>query len=437
MFMKLLTWIRNLKWFYKLGIVAIIVLALYFGYNKFFATTGTVNYQTAKVTKGTLVTSIAATGSITAGNTTNISTKASGTVSKVYVENGDTVKKGQKILDITLDSDGIERRSTAWQAYLKSKEEVVSATKDKQDLSIQIWKDRQAILDMEEVVSHIENLTGLTDDEKNQKLEAVNQAKLAFDVTAAKFDNADSVIAAAKISQSAAYLDYQDVSGSIVAPAAGIINNLTLTAGSTLTASTSQSTTTGSTYASSQNIGFIRSANNQYQAKVSLTEVDAPKVEAGQKVNIVMDAHSDKAFTGTVLAVDVSGTSTSGVSSYPATILMDATELPVYPNMSVSATIITDIEADVLLVPSTAITTGSGESSVQLMKEGKPVSVSVEIGKSNDTQTVVVSGLVEGDTIVTGSSTSVKNNNTSSAFSSNRSSGTGERSAVFVGGPGL
>lgn len=421
--MKIFEWLKNLKWFYKVIIIVVIVALGYFGYAKIFTKSSDVSYQTAQVTKGTLITSIAATGSITSGNTTNISTKASGTVTKVYVENGDTIKKGQKILDITLDSDGIERRSIAWQEYLKAKEAIVTATKEKQDLSIAIWKDRQAILDAEEVTSHIENLTGLTDDEKNQKTEAVAQSKLGFDVNAAKYANADSAISAAKINANAAYLDYQDVSGSIVSPSAGIINNLTLTKDSTLTASTSQSTTTGSSYASSQNIGFIRSANNQYQAKVSLTEVDAPKVQAGQKVNITMDAHSDKTFTGTVLAVDVSGTSTSGVSSYPATILMDATELAIYPNMSVSATIITDIKADVLLINSTAITTSNGESTVQVMTDGKPITTTVEILGSNDTQTIINSGLSEGDTVVTGSSTSVKNSNTTSAFNNTRQGG--------------
>ncbi|MFH2085761.1 MAG: efflux RND transporter periplasmic adaptor subunit [bacterium] len=420
-----MNWLKNARWYIKLALVAVLLIGGYFGYTKLFVKTSAVAYQTGTVIKGTLITSIAATGSITAGNTTNISTKASGTVTKVYVKNGDLVKKGQKILDITLDSDGIERRSSAWQAYLRTQEAVVSAMKDKQDTSIQIWKDRQSIIDAEDTISHIENLTGLTDDEKHQKEEVVTQAKLAFDVSAAEFANADSVISAAKISQQAAYLDYQDVSGSIVAPADGIINNLTLTAGSTMTASTSQSTTTGSTYASSQTIGFVRSANNQYQAKVSLTEVDAPKVQAGQKVNITMDAHSDKSFTGKVLAVDVSGTSSSGVSSYPATILMDPTELPIYPNMSVSATIITNIETDVLLVASTALTTTDGVSTIQIMKDKKPVTTSVETGATNDTQTVIVSGLSEGDAIVTGSSISVKNSNTTSAFDNTRQGGMG------------
>jgi multidrug efflux pump subunit AcrA (membrane-fusion protein) len=432
--MKIFNWIKSLAWFYKAAIVIAVLGLGYFGYTQLTTNTATPTYQTAQISKGTLITSIAATGSITSGNTTNISTKASGTVTKVYVKNGDLVKKGQKILDISLDSDGIERRSSAWQAYLKAQEEVVSTTKTKQDLEIQTWKDRQSITDAQNAIDNVEELAGLTDDQKHQKTEAVDQAKMAFDVTAEKYKNADAAIAAAKITAQAAYLDYQDVSGSIVAPASGIINNLTLTKDSTLTASTSQSTTTGSSYASSQIIGFIRAANNQYQAKVSLTEVDATKVQAGQKVNITMDAHSDKSFTGTVLAVDVSGTSTSGVSSYPATILMDATELPIYPNMSVSAAIITSIESDVLLVPTSAITTSDGASAVSVMKDGNPVPTAVTTGNSNDTQTVIKSGVAEGETIVTGASTSAKNNNTESAFSSTRGGGGG---ATFIGGPGF
>ncbi len=418
--MKFITGIKNLTWFYKAIIVTLIVGLTYFEYTQLSTKSTTPNYQTSSVTKGTLIKSIASTGSITSGNTTNIATKASGVVTKVYVANGDTVKKGQKILDITLDSDGIERKSSAWQMYLKAQEDVVTRAKEKQDLEIQVWKDRQAIVDAQNAVDNVEELANLTDDQKHQKTEAVEGAKMAFDVTAEKYKNADSAISAAKIVSQASYQDYMDVSGSIVAPAGGIINNLTLTKDSTLTASTSQSTTTGSSYASSQTIGFIRAANNQYQAKVSLTEVDAPKVQAGQKVNITMDAHPDKTFTGTVLAVDVSGTSNSGVSSYPATILMDATELPIYPNMSVSATIITSTEADVILVPTSAITMNNESSSIKVMKDGKVSTVNIEIGQSNDTKTIVKSGVSEGEVVVTGASTSAKNSNTESAFSNSR-----------------
>ena len=76
----------------KIAIILVIILG-YFGYNQFLAPKkATTTYQTGTVEKGTLINSISATGSITSGDTTYITTGATGTVSKVYVKNGDTVK---------------------------------------------------------------------------------------------------------------------------------------------------------------------------------------------------------------------------------------------------------------------------------------------------------------------------------------------------------
>ncbi len=413
----------------KIIVLVLFLLAIGYGaYRLIGGKTSEITYKTSNASRGTLVTSIAATGSVSSGNTTNIVTKASGTVKQVLVENGDTVKKGQTLLVISLDSEGIERKSSAWKNYLSEQEAVVLATKEKQDLEIQVWKDKQAILDAEEAKEE-KNLhaSDNTDSENNQIDLSVTQSKLAFDVTAAKFSHSDELIAAAKIAMNASYLDYQDVSGTIVAPADGIVNNLTLTVGSTLSANSSQSTSSGATYASSQNIGFIRSSSNEYLVKVSLTEVDVTKVEAGQKVSLTLDSHSDKTFTGRVLAVDVSGVNASGVVSYPATIVMDSTELPIYPNMSVTANIIVNTKTDVLLVPKSAITMSNGESSVRVMKNDEPQIVSVELGDSNGTQSEIISGLSEGEEVVIGSNNSTKNNNTSSAFSGTR----------MMGGPGF
>lgn len=407
----------------------LIVAALGYGLLQYFKSDSSdVTYKTAKVSRGTLVSTIAATGSVSLGNTTNIETKASGTVTKVFVKNGDSVKKGQTLLSVALDSEGIERRSEAWKNYLKAQEEVILSTKEKQDLEIQVWKDKQAILDAEEARDE-KNLHSSenTDAENNQIDLSVAQSKLAFDVTAAKFSHSDDTISAAKIAMNASYLDYLDLSGTIVAPADGIVNNLTLTVGSTLSANSTQSTSNGATYASAQNIGFVRSGNNEYLVKVSLTEVDVTKVKAGQKVSLTLDAHSDKSFTGRVLAVDVTGVSASGVVSYPATIVMDGTELPIYPNMSVTANIVVETFNDVLLVPKSAVSSSNGGSSVQVIKDGQPQSVSIETGASNSSQTIVSSGLSEGEEVVTASNNSAKNNNSSSAFSGAR----------MMGGPGF
>lgn len=443
--------IRKLKWQVKVVILMILVALGYYGYSVSQKSTTTTTYATTTVTKDTFVSTISVSGSISSGNTTNISTKASGTVRAIYVANGDTVKKGQKIMEITLDSDGIEERSSAYANYLKAQENVVGKIKEKNDLEIEVWKNKQAILDAQDDQeyknSHTTNPStkqDYTDAEKNQIDLAVTQAKQEFDVTAEKFKNADSAINNARVEASSSFRDYQNVSGIITAPADGIINNLTLTAGSTLTASTTQSTSTGSTFASSQTIGFIRSGSNTYLAKVSLTEADVVKVKAGQRTTLTMDAHMGKTFTGKVLAVDVSGTSSSGVTSYPATIAMDTTELAIYPNMSVSANIILDTQTDVMMLPTTSITNNSnGKNTVQIMKDDETQETrEVELGESNDTMTIIKSGLTVGEKVVSSSSTSKKNDNTTSAFStSTRQTSTNRNGtsggAVMMGGPGF
>jgi len=439
MLKKLLVILRALPLWLKLVLPVVVIAVIFVTYRHFSSSSSAVTYQTSTAKKGTLITSISVSGTISTGNTTNISTKASGVVQKVYVQNGDIVQKDDTILTLTLDSDGIERRSSAWSDYLHAKEAVTAAIKAKQDLEIEVWQKKQAILDAADTYDYMLNHeSDYTDAERNEIKLAVEQAQLAFDVTADEFSHADDTITAAKIAADASFRDYQDVSGTIIAPAAGIINNLTLTAGSTLTASSSQSTSSGTTYASSQNIGFIRSDNNQYLAEVTLTETDVTKVKAGQKVTLEMDAHSDKSFTGEVLAVDVGGSSNSGVTSYPATIAMDSTDLPIYPNMTVSATIITDTQTDVLLIPLSAVTTKDEVSTVQKMIDGEPTVTTIEIGHENDTDVVVISGLSEGDIIVTSSSTNAKNDNTTSAFSSSNQirSGMGG-GGMPMGGPGF
>jgi len=49
-------------------------------------------YQTAAAEKGTLITTVSGTGSITSGNNTNLDTRVSGVVKQVYVTNGEGKK---------------------------------------------------------------------------------------------------------------------------------------------------------------------------------------------------------------------------------------------------------------------------------------------------------------------------------------------------------
>jgi len=151
-------------------------------------------------------------------------------------------------------------------------------------------------------------------------------------------------------------------------------------------------------------------------AEISLNEVDAAKVKAGQKVTLTFDAVPELEITGQVADIDSLGTVTSGVVTYNVKIVFDTQDDRVKPGMSVTASIITDAKTDVLMVPNSAVKTsgtqsyvllfdqapaGASSSSQGVVSPTPPRNQQVTVGLSNDSMTEILSGLAEGDTVVT------------------------------------
>jgi len=416
-----------------------------------------ISYKTTTVEKGTLVTSISATGTITSSNKTAITTGATGTIKKVYVKNGDTVTKGQKIAEITLDDDGTYNQTIAWANYTSMLEKEKQAIADQTSADIQMWQDRQAVLDAQEEYNNMiagawnpKTKAEYTYNEKAIVTKTLDEVKKKFTADETTYNNYTATIAKAKQQTSNAYDNYKKVSSTIYAPISGTISNLSLAEGviisnssTSITVSTGTNSNENSSSVTSHTVGSITNPKGQYQATLSLTESDIVKIKAGQKVTLTMDAFENITFTGSVLSVDVAGSTNSGVTSYSVVVLLDDTDKEIYTNMAVTATIIIGSQADVLLVPSIAIETNSdGTSTIQVIKDGVTSNVTVTLGSTNDSQTEIKSGLNEGDIIISSSvSNQLKsNNNTSSDFSSSNRNNSNSRSGnsnfmMSVGGP--
>lgn len=156
-------------------------------------------------------------------------------------------------------------------------------------------------------------------------------------------------------------------------------------------------------------------------AVVSLNEVDVTKAKLGQKATLTFDAVDGLTLTGVVAAVDSIGTTSQGVVNYNVTIALDTQDARVLPGMSVTTNIITQAVQDALLVPSAAVKTQNGTSFVQtidnptadelaniagFVASTAPRQIEVQVGASNDTTTQILSGLQEGDPIITRTITS-------------------------------
>lgn len=176
---------------------------------------------------------------------------------------------------------------------------------------------------------------------------------------------------------------------------------------------------------------------HQRIAEISLNEVDVAKIKAGQKVILTFDAVPDLSLSGEVTDVDSIGTVSQGVVSYTVKTTFDTQDERVKPSMSVSANIITDVKTDALIVPNSAVKLQGEENYVQIAdgqnlqaQNGSLKGVAlltpprrqiVEIGISNDESTEIISGLKEGDLVVTGiinsqAGTATSNSNQNSMF---------------------
>lgn len=151
-------------------------------------------------------------------------------------------------------------------------------------------------------------------------------------------------------------------------------------------------------------------------AIISFNEVDAAKIEAGQQANLTFSALGDLSVTGEVSSVDLIGVTSQGVVSYSVQIALDAQNKLIKPQMSVTASIITNKKLDTLLLPNSAIKTdSSGASYVELFQKDavlakqadgtytaivEPSQQPIAVGLVNDANSEILSGLNNNDQVI-------------------------------------
>lgn len=350
-------------------------------------------YQTTQAEKGTLIESITASGQVSATNNTSVTTQASGVVIKVYAQNGQVMKVGDKIAELELDLDGKQRTTQAWSSYQSAQNNLESAKATQYSLQSDLFSKWDTFKTLAES-SKYEN----PDDTPRSDMRTLPEFQIAQNnwlAAEAKYKNQQNVVNQAQTGLNSAWLSYQQASPIIYAPISGTVTGLSLQEGTVLVA---QSSSLGS--ATAQKIASIKT-NAAAQLIVNLTEIDVTKIKIGNKATVTLDALPGKTYTGKIISIDTIGSVSSGVTTYPAVIGLDTEVSEILPNMAVNAKIITNVIDNVILVPNSAVKTSNGQSMVKVMKNGKVSEVAVEVAGSNDAQTAIASGLSEGEVVVT------------------------------------
>ncbi len=320
----------------------------------------TASTTTAEAAVGTYEETVASTGTFQPAETAELSFAVSGEVLSVDVAVGDVVAAGQALA--TVGTETLEAELTAAEATLDAALERLDSDTDAGATDTQLAADEASVAAAESRVA--------------QATEALDDATLT------------STIAGTVASVEVAVGD--EVSGGSASSAS---TGSTGSAGATGASSTPPSTGTGAQITVITTDAFV--------VETSVGSADLIRLQEGLQAELTPSDGGEVVY-GTVSSVGlVASTSTSGAATFPVEIAVTGAVEGVYAGGSADVSIIVEQRADVLTVPTAAVTTTDGATTVTVMSEdGSQVETPVEIGTSFGIQTEIVSGLEAGAEVV-------------------------------------
>lgn len=358
---------KNKKIWIVVGIVAIIAIAAWLlsGGKK----EQTVSFDTAKVERQNIQTTITATGTIEPVTSVTVGTQVSGIVSKLYVDYNSVVKKGQVIAE--LDKTNLISELTAQRANLSS----AQSSLNYQQANYQRYK---TLFD-KGLVSADEYESALL--QYNQAKEQVNTARES-------------------VQRAQTNLGY----ATITSPIDGVVLSKAVEEGQTVAASFN----TPELFTIAQDLTDMR-------VIADIDEADIGGVKEGQRVSFTVDAYPEDKFEGAVTQVRQQATTESNVVTYEVVISAPNNDLKLKPGLTANVTIYTMEKNDVLAVPSKALRFIPNDALLQKDQKIEDVEAptklwtlegntfkahAVEVGTTNGLLTEIVSGIKEGTDVL-------------------------------------
>ncbi len=344
------------------------------------------------VTQESLVDTVQVSGTYTTASQVQVTSPTTGIISKLYVTNGDTVKKGDPLFHVESTATAAEQKA-AYANYLAASAAVESDKATLYSLQSAMYSEWD---DFKELAtnSKYENDDGSPKTE-NRTLPEFTTAQNDWLAAEAKLKTQQSVIAksqAALASTKQLYDQTRDVT--VSAPIGGTVANLLAQMGDQVSASFISPSTGNNT---ATPVLVVTNFGNPY-ITTNVSQDYAVRIEPGQKVTIVFDALKNETFTGTVSDIAAVGVTTQGVVTYATRIQTQNVSSQIKPNMTALLNIETLRKDNIIAVPNSAIITKDNQTFVLNAKTRRQIPVTV--GIKGVTKTEITDGLKPGTVIV-------------------------------------
>lgn len=328
-------------------------------------------WVTAAVSRGSIVQTVEATGSLEAVTTVDVGTQVSGTIKALYADYNSQVRRGQVVaqLEPSLFETQVEQARATLQ---RLEAEVESARVHVDDTAVKLRRARE--LSVKQLIP----ATDLETAEANAR-----QAEASL-----KAAQAQLVQGRASLRNNQVNLGHT----TITAPIDGIVISRNVDVGQTVAASMSAPT-----------LFVIAQDLKRMQVNASVDESDIGRIQPGQAVRFNVDAYPDEVFAGTVKQVRLEPKVEQNVVSYVTVIDVPNPDLKLKPGMTANVTIEIARADEVLRVPNAALRFRPGTAAgVWVLEAGALERVAVRPGISDGASTEVAGeDLREGALVVT------------------------------------
>lgn len=297
----------NRKWWILILVLVVSLLSLVFWL--VFSNGSKKQFKTENIEKGDIQVVITATGKINPVMKVQVGTQVTGTISKIFADFNQKVKKGQVIAQI--DPTFLKAQLLEAEANLEKAKAQVEQSKKTAERANELF-GRKLI-------------------SQSEKEEALTNYNLAL----AQYKQAQAAYHRAEVS-----LQYT----TIVSPIDGVVISRNVDVGQTVAASLQAPV-----------LFVIANDLSKVRVEANIDEVDIGKVRVGQPVKFFVDAYPDDTFSGEVAQIRLQPIIAQNVVSYEVLIDVTNNENKLLPGMTANLSIIVETKKDVLKAPNMAL----------------------------------------------------------------------------------
>ncbi|HYF61028.1 MAG TPA: efflux RND transporter periplasmic adaptor subunit, partial [Burkholderiaceae bacterium] len=308
-------------------------------------------FRTAKVERGPLVATVAASGTLAATVQVQVSSQVSGQIREVLADFNDEVRKGQVLA--RLDPETFEYRVRQAEADLEAARAQVGVQQAtllarRADLSRSQINLDEARRDLERKAGLVaRNFISQVEVDRAGALVRTTEQEMAsaraqIQLAEAQVRNAQSTVAQREAQLASSRVDLGRTV--IRAPVDGVVIKRSIEPGQTVAVSLA-----------APELFLIAQNLRDMQVEVSIDEAEVARLRIGQRTTFTVDAFPGRTFEGAVRQVRKASKNEQNVITYTAVVSADNDANTLLPGMTANVRVVTDTRENALKVPNAAL----------------------------------------------------------------------------------